>query len=707
MRRDAVICVLLIAATAAVYAQVLRQDFVRFDDPTYIYENEHVRDGLSPAGVRWAFTSGHASNWHPLTWLSHMLDCGLFGLDAGWHKLVNVLLHAANTLLLYLLLRRITGAFLPCAFVAAVFALHPLHVESVAWVSERKDVLSTLFWFLTALAYVGYARRGGALRYAGVLVLFALGLMAKPMLVTVPCTLLLLDFWPLGRLRLGRQMDSPFPPASTRRVVLEKLPLFAMAGAVSVVTFLVQRAEAASPLEHLSIPVRLANAVVSYVDYIVAMFFPRGLAVVYPHPGFLQDVGIPAWRWLVAAAVLVGVSVAAVRLWRRAGYLAFGWLWYLVVLVPVIGLVQVGIQARADRFTYVSMVGLLVMVAWSVRAAAARWRAVHPVAWAAAAVALAACTVLTFVQVGRWKSTPKLFRHTIAVTGPNYVACRVLGYALHDAGQVDEAAASFRRAIEIMPGDILAHQGLGVLLTRQEEFEAAAEHFSIVVATEPDDSTARFQLGLAYGGLAWQYKDSNPRAARILFRRAASEYRRGLEISSGEDEARRLLGEVLIELGEYREAVENLRRAVQLMPDDIDSHLGLAKALEELGRFDEAVSRCRHLVKIRPDFPGGWNNLAWLLATAPDESLRDGAEAVRCATRACELVDFGAPALLDTLAAAYAEAGRFDEAVSTIDKAIKLTSEAGNDADADAFAARKQLYRAGKAYRMSRPTGPN
>ena len=703
MRRDATICVLLIVATAAVYAQVLGHDFVLYDDPVYIYENEHVRNGPSLEGIRWAFTSAsETGNWHPLTWMSHMLDCRLFGLNAGWHKLVNLLGHLANTVLLFLLLRRITGAFFPCAFVAAVFALHPLHVESVAWVSERKDVLSTLFWFLAIWAYVGYARRGGVARYAAVMVLFALGLMSKPMLVMLPCTLVLLDVWPLGRLRLGRQIDSPFPPASTRRVILEKLPLFAMAGALGIVTFLAQHTQAASTVEILPVRVRLVNAVISYGDYIFAMFLPRGLAYLYPHPWLLPSVGIPAWRWLVAAAVLVGISVAVARLRRRA-YLVVGWLWYLIVLVPVIGLAQVGIQARADRYTYVPMIGLLIIIAWSVRDAVARWPALRRFAAAGAGAALAACAVLTWVQVGTWKDSISLFRHAAAVTRNNFTACTSLGCALQEAGRLDEAAAAYRRALAVKPDEINARGGLAAVLAEQGNFERAIEHFALLVAAKPGSGSARFQLALAHQRLAETRRTGgDARGERANLERAAAEYRRGLAFEPLNGPAHRNLGEVLLDLDDAEGALEHLRRAVELAPDDADAYLAMGHAFEILGRYDQAARQYRRVVELEPNLATGLNGLAWLLATAPAAEVRDGPEAVRCATLACQITSHRDAGCLDTLAAAHAEAGRFDRAILAIDRAIGLAREAGDDASAAVFAARKALYRARKPYHTAR-----
>jgi hypothetical protein len=370
VRQDIVICMALAAAVAAAYAPLWDAGFAGLDDHLYVSGNPHVQQGLTREGVAWALGSTKASNWHPLTWLSLMLDCQLFGAGAGSHHLVNVGFHVANSVLLFLVLRRMTGRRWPSALVVALFALHPLHVESVAWVAERKDVLSTLFWILTMGAYVRYARRPGVLRYLPVFAFLLLGLMAKPMLVTLPFVLLLLDYWPLGRLARAEAGATGLAPsgevaggrrAKVWRLVLEKVPLLVLAAASCVVTFAVQRhGEAVMPLERLALPARMANAAVSCVAYLGKMVWPQGLTVLYPYPA-----DRPAWEVAAAAAFLLAVTAAAAALVRRRPYLAVGWFWYLGTLVPVIGLVQVGEQPMADRYTYVPLIGTFIMVAWA------------------------------------------------------------------------------------------------------------------------------------------------------------------------------------------------------------------------------------------------------------------------------------------------------------------------------------------------------
>ena len=428
-RLTVVVCVCLAGVTLAAYAAGLQNEFVNYDDPVYITENPHVQGGLCWQSIRWAFGTGYASNWHPLTWLSLMLDYELFGLEPRGFHLTNLLFHVANSLLLFWVLARMTGAFWRSAFVAAVFAVHPLHVESVAWAAERKDVLSSFFWILTMGSYAGYVQRGGWIRYSATLLLFALGLMAKAMLVTLPIIMLVLDYWPLSRRQAaqlsvgglsrvqnfskGKRKDP-----TIRYLLLEKLPFFILAGISSVITLQVQQqGGAVAALDVLSLGIRFGNALSSYIIYLGQTFLPLRLAVYYPHPHVLA-----AWHIGGAALLLAAIS-AAVWIGRR-GYLLCGWLWYLVTLGPVIGLVQVGTQGRADRYMYIPMIGVLIMLAWGLGELAEKWRLRKATFRTAAVVCLAALTAGTFRQVGYWRNGLTLFEHALAVTKRNHVAQR-------------------------------------------------------------------------------------------------------------------------------------------------------------------------------------------------------------------------------------------------------------------------------------------
>ncbi|HEG42497.1 MAG TPA: tetratricopeptide repeat protein [Phycisphaerales bacterium] len=547
----------LILITLLVFWQVRNFDFVHFDDNDYVYENQHVLDGLTWDGVIWAFTSGHASNWHPVTWLSLMLDCQMFGKDPGRMHLVNVFLHLANTLLLFAVLRKMTSSLWPSAFVAAAFAIHPMHVESVAWIAERKDVLSTLFWLLTMAAYAGFVKRPSVFRYTMALVLFAVGLMAKPMLVTLPFVLLLLDYWPLNRLEVteplpisGRRRRKATPPPRRRpvwyRLIIEKIPFLALAAVSSVITFFVQRSGGAmSTSDVLPLKGRVGNASISYFQYIKKMVWPSKLAAFYPHPS--SD--IHAAKAVVCILLLIGLTVLFLYLARRRKYLATGWLWYLGTLLPVIGLIQVGGQAYADRYTYIPFIGLFMMIAWGAAELLARFPHRKFVLGLFAAIILTPMGLYSHRQVGFWKNGVALFSHAIEVTLNN---------------------------------------------------------------------------AIAYNGLSLAY----------------------------------------FELGNFKEAIEALEHVVQTKPND-------------------ALTK---------------NNLSWFLATASDPKLRNPAKAVDLAEKACELAGHKNTAFFDTLAAAYASADRFDEAVSTAEKALKRAEAAGNENLTQEIKGHLKLFRQGRSY---------
>ncbi len=523
--RTALVAAGLVALVLAIYGQTVTFDFVLYDDPDYVVHNPVVREGLTPHGLAWALTTVHASNWHPLTWVSHMLDCEVYGLRPAGHHLTSVVLHVLNCLLLFGLLRRLSGDFWPSTFVAALFAVHPMHVESVAWVAERKDVLSTMFFLLAALAYVGYARRGGAARYAAVAALFALGLMAKPMVVTLPLVLLLFDYWPLQR---GRPWIA---------LVLEKLPLFALAGVSAVATLLAQRAGGSMESNDLvPLPLRVVNATVSYARYVIKTVWPTDLSVLYPHPNLAG--GTPWSPWQLAAAgsfvVVVTVIVFAVRDRRR--YPLVGWMFYLVTLLPVIGLVQVGQQAMADRYTYLPSIGLFVVVAWGARDALAAIPgkpAVKRLAVAIVAVVVViGAAAASWAQTRYWRDSLALFERALAVTAPTPIMLSNLGVALARQGRLDEAIASHLRALEIKPDYAKAHNNLGTAYQEAGRIDLAIGHYRAAIGIDPDSAAAHYNLGVAL-------------QASGRSREAAAEFRRALEIEPALERARGKLQESL------------------------------------------------------------------------------------------------------------------------------------------------------------------
>jgi protein O-mannosyl-transferase len=585
----------LLLAILAVFAQTGSHDFVTYDDRIYVGDNPHVRDGFSWEGVAWAFTSLDDSNWFPLTRLSHMLDCQLFGLDAGWHHWTNIVLHAASSLLLFALLKRMTAARWPSAFVAFAFALHPLHVESVAWVAERKDVLSAFFWFVTMWAYLDYVERPSPLRYALVLAAFVCGLMSKPMIVTLPFALLLVDYWPLRRLSV--------------RAALEKIPLIALSLAGSIVTFLAQsQGHSVARLARFPLELRIENVLISYVAYLGKFFWPSKLAFFYPYP----DV-FPAWQWILATMVLAAVTVLALIERNSRPYLITGWFWYLGTLVPVIGLVQVGQQTRADRYTYIPMIGVTIMIAWAA-AEAPRFRRQIV---CGAAVAAVAWFVLTWRDLEYWQNSETLFTRAINVTEQNYVAYNNLGDVRRRQGRLDDAVSDFAAAVRIQPGDPEAQDNLGAALTIAGRTDEAIPHLQEAIRVQPDYAKAHVDLGSAL-----------VRAGRI--EDALAEFHEALRLDPENRGAEYQLAGVLMMQGHAAEAMPHFERALPYLidavrrdPSDADNHYNLGGVYDMMGRASEAVQEFSTATRLRPDDPEIRFNLALALASAsqPDRSI--------------------------------------------------------------------------------------
>ena len=584
-KRTLPIYLLLILAILAVYSQVFHFDFVNFDDPDYIANNSHVRQGITADSIEWALTSAEAANWFPVTRLSHMLDVQLFGFSPGWHHLTNVLFHTLATLLLFAFLHRATGARWPSAFVAFVFALHPLHVESVAWVAERKDVLSAFFWFLALWAYVRYAERPGAARYLLVLLAFCLGLMSKPMIVTLPLVMLLLDVWPLRRWPLHR-WAAP---------LWEKLPFFALSVAAAIATYAVQSGAGAAEAVEIPLGLRAENALVSYAVYIAKMFWPTRLAVFYPYPQ-----GLPLWQVATAALVLAGISALVVWRFRTQPYLTIGWLWYLVTLVPVIGLVQVGAQARADRYTYVPMVGLSIMLAWGAVSVALHWPRTRPAIVALATVACAACVPLTWVQVQYWRNSESLFQHAADVTSGNYVAEHNLGTALmEEPGRLAQAIHHLEAAVRIKPDSARAHSDLGSALSKlPERLPQVIGEYQLAVRFSPGSAIPHYNLG-------------NALAAAGRLPEALAEWDTAIRLDPAYAprlkqpmaEAHNNLGVILTGApGRLPEAISHFEAALRLAPDYADAHYNLGVALSNIpARMTQAISELETALSLRPD----------------------------------------------------------------------------------------------------------
>jgi tetratricopeptide (TPR) repeat protein len=610
--------------------------------------------------------------------------------------------------------------------VAAVFAIHPLRVESVAWVAERKDVLSGLFFMLTLWAYTRYvtsgkwqvtradstpspATRHPSLFYCLVLLFFALGLMCKPMLVTLPLVLLLLDYWPLGRVAGGECQvsgpDSHVPPHASRftfhvfrltpqisRLLLEKLPLLGLAVASCAVTIFAQ-ARAIMPIEHISLSLRVGNALISCVAYLGQMFWPSGLAVLYPFTA--GRVGV--LEVVLSLVLLAGISMGAFFLRRRRPCFLTGWLWYLIMLTPVIGIVQVGVQARADRYTYLPQIGLYLLLTWGVADLCAGWRYRRLVLGGGATVILAALIVCARAQTSYWQNSELLFTHTLACTSDNYNAHNDLGYDLLQKGRVDEAMFHFQKALQIYPDFAAARYNLGLALFKKDKVDEAIAQYQKVLQIKPDSADVRYDLG-------------NALLQKGKVDEAIAQYQTALQIHPDFAEAHNNLGHALCQKGSVDEGITHYQKALQIKPDYADAHYNLGVALFRKGRADEAIIHYQKALQTNPDNAEVLNNLAFLLATCPDARIRNGAQAVQYAGRACELTHYGVSIIVGTLAAAYAEAGRFDDAIATAQKACALASASGEQ---DLLAKNQQLlalFRAHQPYHEAAgkfvPTAP-
>jgi Flp pilus assembly protein TadD len=591
MKQKVLPVLLLVLVTCAAYWQAGSHQFVNFDDAKYILENPSVRTGLTGEGFIWAFTATYASNWHPLTWLSHMLDVQLFGLDPGPHHLVNVLFHAINTVLLFLLLLRMTGAYWQSVFVAALFAIHPLHVESVAWVAERKDVLSAFFWMLTLLLYAWYVERPGRGRYLLTLCAFALGLMSKPMLVTLPAVLLLMDYWPLGRMQSGRAEQTRHGPGSIDRtsfpwrLLWEKVPFIALSAASSVITMFAQHAGGAmASVKVVPFTFRAVNALWAYVLYIGKMVWPLDLAVIYPLPATLT-----VTQGLTAGLILAGTSLLAARSAKRHPYLLVGWLWYLVTLVPVIGLVQVGRQAMADRYTYIPFIGLFMMVAWGARDIAGDSRVRRTALSSVAVVILAVLAALTGLQTRYWKDSLTLFSHAAEAVQDNYIAHDAIGRILTVAGRFDEATHHYTEALRISPNDERSLVGMGNVLVKQGKIEEGISFTKKALSVKPESADAHFNLGYA---LLQQGREQQ----------ALEHYFEGLRNDPENADIHHIVGVLLGAQGKLDESIRHFTEALRIRPDHAEAHYGLGVALLRQGRVDDSIGQFTEALRLKPDF---------------------------------------------------------------------------------------------------------
>jgi tetratricopeptide (TPR) repeat protein len=585
-KQNLILCLLLAAVTLVLYNPVNHHPFVNYDDDRYVVQNPHIR-GISGETIVWAFTTNAEANWHPLTWISHTLDYQLFRLNAGGHHLTSLLLHAANVVLLFLLLKRSTGRSDLSLMVAALFAVHPINVESVAWVAERKNVLCTFFFFLTLGAYGWYARKPDWRRYLAVATLFAMGLMSKPMVITLPFVLLLLDYWPLGRIQgspAGTQNE--VPQRSISKLLIEKLPLLALSVASAWITMKAQQAGGAVRSEQqFPFGVRLENSVVAYGAYLWKMIWPAKLAVLYPHPGN----SLPVWQIALGIAVLLGVSAVVLR-YRSRRYLATGWLWFLGTLVPVIGIVQVGYQSMADRYAYIPLIGVFVMVVWGAADLADHWKLARVWRVLPAVVLLLALSGAARRQLGYWASGYDLWSHTVAVNPNNFIAHDNLGDALLAQGKRTEAYSQFQMAAAIMPTDPWSHTSMGAYLQEHGRLQEAMVQYRMTIGLSRDQA----MLALAYANLGSVFRDMG------YENQARESYDHAIELNPGQFNAYFGRGVLLERQGRLAEAISDLSRSAELQPT-AQAYVELGRLFAQTGHVPEAFNAYQQALKISPD----------------------------------------------------------------------------------------------------------
>jgi Tfp pilus assembly protein PilF len=707
------VCGLLAAVTLAVYASVVENPFINLDDPDYVINNLHVRQGLTADTVRWAFVSVHNTNWHPLTSLSHAWDCQLYGLDPMGHHLTSLVFHVINTMLLFLLLQNLTAGLWASAFVALLFGIHPMHVESVAWVSERKDMLSGFFFLLTLLAYVRYAQcvtgdrwqvtrtaattrapdssrvarlPAEALAKAGhpsrfywlALVFFALGLMSKPMLVTVPCVLLLLDYWPLRRVT-----GDSWRVTEWKKLVLEKIPFFILTALSCWVTILAQT-QALKPASDFPLAARLAHVPVAYAWYLFKLVWPVEHSIYY-----ILDVNQASGK--VIGALLLLCFVTGILVWqaRRHPYLIFGWLWFLVMLVPVAGFVQAGNQAYAEHYTYLPYIGLFILFAWGIPALLGKRPLSKPLLWGAAIFISAVCCKLTIAQVHVWKKAETLFKQAVDEDDHNEKAWILYGLQFNHIGNPDRAIECLRQAISIKPGSMEAWYNLGRLLVIKGKYDEAQSAFETALVD------GRQQRPLIYKSLADLFLKTGKT------REAITNFEYSLELQPDQPEANFLLGKAYLADHQLEKAAGEFEKAIRLYRDNPEAELGLAMIYGSKGRDSDAIVHYRRVIELETNSVtalNALNNLAWMLATDSDPRLRNGGEAVRLARHACELTRYEQAFLIGTLAAAYAEAGRFNDAVITAQKARDVALAHGQKEVAASNERLMETYKSGRAF---------
>jgi Tfp pilus assembly protein PilF len=661
------ICLTLIVASLIAYEPMRHNDFVDYDDEVYVTRNTQVLKGLTKEGCAWAFTEAVTAHWHPLTWLSHMLDIELFGANPFWHHLIGLLFHITNTLLLFWIFNKMSKAPWQSFFVAAFFALHPLHVESVAWVSERKDVLSGFFWMLTIAAYIKYAANPNIQRYVLVVLSFMLGLMAKPMLVTLPLVLLLLDYWPLERFKWEQENKA----ALSGRLIVEKVPLLLLSAISAVITFVAaQHGGAMMRGENYSLMTRVSNASVAYIYYIAKLFCPTKLAVLYPHQGD----NLPLWQLIVASLTLIFITTVVFCLALRKRFLLVGWLWYLGTLIPVIGLVQVGSQAVADRYTYLPSIGIFIMLAWGVAELFAHWKYKKILISFTTSMLMIALIIATRTQVSYWKNTLTLYEHTLEITKNNYVIHNNYGCYLRNQGVLDAAIENFNKALQIKPDYVAALNNLGMTLRTQGKIDQAVIQWQKALDLQPYHPNVNANLGFA---LAMQGR----------YEQAIEHFNIALKVKPDLPGVNYMLADIYYQWGNHELATKNLEQAVRIKPDDVAAINNLGFFYATQGRSDEAMKMWNKALAIEPNSWYTHFNIGFALAQKDQHDL-----AIEHYNFALQLEPDRSEVLIK-LASSYLAKGNLDQAIKITEEALNLAINAGNKARVNQIQEQLLYYR--------------
>ena len=706
----ALTCALLALVTLAVYWRVKDNEFINFDDNIYITENAPVLGGLTWTDVKWAFTTGHTGYPHPLTWLTHQFDYQVYKDWAGGHHLTSVAFHVANALLLLLFLWRTTRLIWPSAFVGAVFALHPLHVESVAWVAERKDLLCGFFFFLTLHAYVSYAKKKSLYCYVLALLFFAAGLLSKPMIVTLPFVLLLIDVWPLGRVKFGASKDNRISTRMVIRLIAEKVPFLLLAIVWSVITLIVQKEGGGlARMETVDAATRIATAIVSYAIYVWKTFWPDNLALFYPYSRHLPWLAV-----LAAVTVLVAISAICIRRRNSSPFLLFGWLWFLGMLVPVIGILQIGGQARADRYTYLPQTGLIIALTWTALNLSRSWPHRRALLTGTAAIVLAVLAWRTWDRTAVWQDSESVWRETLAATRPNYTAHVQLCDALLRQGRIDEAIAEAEMAVRLQPNGVEGHSNLAIALSKKGDTENALSQWQRALDLKPNRPKLHYNIAtiLAEAGrldeaishyeqelqIQPEFAEGHNNLGSALLRKgrlddALVHFEKALAANPRLAKPRYNAATVLVQKGRAREAVDHLQQLLELDPSNADARVELGVAWSQAGRMDLAINAWEKTLESQPDNINAAYDLAWVHATFPEDAIRDGKKAVRLAEHALQLSGETNPRIYRLLAAAYAENDQFDKAIETAQRGSELAIKQGNYAAAKTLESNIDLYR--------------